>query len=913
MSSQMKQLLLAACHCCLLTAAGLLHAFSAQAQVPIIASVAPASGPAGTSVTISGSGFAAAAAQNAVLFGTARATVTAASATQLTVQVPVGASSVAPVTVSNLSSQRLGSSLTSGTPFFTLTFAGGLNAASYQATSLPIATSRTSLGGLESAEFNGDNYADFAVVADGVLRLVLSDGSGGYQPAFQLAVGTSINSVKVADVDANGTSDILVSGISQLLLLRNLGGGNGFASAVALNLGIDPPGTQFIQTGLEVQDTNADGRPDIVLSVLTLGNSRTQLVELRNTGTGFAAPMVLTEEVVSGFVVADFTQDGRLDVLAAVRNNTGGGTRLLLLAGTAAGTYAAPVVFSLSTVSSVSNTILTNDLNADGLPDLVFGGIVTPATGSAGGGVVVALRTSTGFVVQGPFGERPSSSAASVLAVADFSGDSNADVASNSLTGAFSVLPGIGNGQLGAGISLGISPITVLTTGDFNNDGRTDVAGYDNGTGSLTIYRYTGASPNQNNPPTLNALPDLTLDEDAPQQTVALSGISNGGDAGQAVTLTAVSSDPSLVPNPSISYFSPTSTGTLRLQPAANAFGTCTITVTASDGQTQNGTLSRTFRVTVNPINDAPTLDPIPDVIITTLAAGQASAVVALSGITPGPANENQVLTFASAVSLAGGGLISNGNVTYTSPETTGQYILPVAPSNPGLYATVTLTVNDGQSANNTFSRTFRVFYQPASGPAANAPTLDPIADQTASRALATQVPVPLAGITDGDPNQVLPLTVSATSSDPSLVTPGTVSYTSPASTGSLPYTISSTRGGTATISVTVSNGQSTNGSITRSFRITVPQVLVTAAGQQPAATLEVYPNPTSGGGFWLKSPAAGPADVTVLDLSGRVVWQGRLASLQQPQRVPLAVAAGLYVVRVRTAAATLARRLAVE
>lgn len=247
----MKQLLLAACHCGLLTAAGLLHAFSAQAQVPIIASVAPASGPAGTSVTISGSGsgFAAAAGQNAVLFGAARATVTAASATQLTVQVPVGASSVAPVTVSNLSSQRAGSSLTSGTPFFTLTFAGGLNAASYQATSLPIATSRTSLGGLESAEFNGDNYADFAVVADGVLRLVLSDGSGGYQPAFQLAVGTSINSVKVADVDANGTADILVSGISQLLLLRNLGGGNGFASAVALNLGIDPPEPSLYKLG----------------------------------------------------------------------------------------------------------------------------------------------------------------------------------------------------------------------------------------------------------------------------------------------------------------------------------------------------------------------------------------------------------------------------------------------------------------------------------------------------------------------------------------------------------------------------------------------------------------------------------------------------------------------------------------
>ena len=43
----------------------------------------------------------------------------------------------------------------------------------------------------------------------------------------------------------------------------------------------------------------------------------------------------------------------------------------------------------------------------------------------------------------------------------------------------------------------------------------------------------------------------------------------------------------------------------------ANAFGTATITVTVNDGQRANNTIARTFTVTVNAVNDPPTLDAI--------------------------------------------------------------------------------------------------------------------------------------------------------------------------------------------------------------------------------------------------------------------------------------------------------------
>lgn len=895
--------------------------FAAAAQ-PVITALAPTAAAAGATVTITGSGFAATPAQNAVYFGIGRATVTAATASQLTVRVPAGASSVAPVTVTNLATRQLGSSLTSGTPFFTVTFAGpGLNANSYRATSYPLGTSAIGSAGLATADFNADDYPDFAVVANDKLILLLSDGQGDYNAPLQVAAGTYPGRVRVADVDANGTPDLLVSGL-ELVLLRNLGNGNGFASAIALDLG----GSRRLDAGLfsiDVQDMNADGLPEILLTLPDLNtqtNGLSQLVELRNNGAGFDPPTVLLTDRLVGQVVADFTRDGKPDVLTIAANTAGiNSTRLLLLARNAANTgYDAPVELPVSNSTyNFTGRTLVADFNGDGLPDLL--NIAQLPNGTYG--IVELQRTATGFTVLGPFNQNPPSALNFSLPqlVADLNGDGLPDVLANSGT-TFVVLPGQAGGGLGQPLRYGPAG-TPLVAGDFDRDGRTDVATFDYTTGDVTVFRYTGAGLNANNPPTLNPLADLTLDEDAPQQTIALSGISNGGEPGQAVTLTAVSSDPALVPNPTIAYFSPTSTGTLRLKPAPDAFGTCTITVTAADGQAQNGMVTRAFRVTVNPVNDAPTLDPIPDVVLTTLNGISGQFSIPLSGITSGASNETQLLTLSAAFSWNDPGVFGgySSNISYTSPATTGRYdfIIAVNPATPRLLGTIMVTVNDGQLTNSSTTRTFRVYYNP-NGPVATIPpgppTLDVIADVTASRTLPTQLPVMLTGISGGDPSQALPLTVTAVSSDPDLVSVGTLSYTSPAATGSLPYAISSTRGGTATVSVLVSNGQPQNGSILRSFRVTVPGAAVVTAAWNPAGSPEVslYPNPAPGGRFAVVSPVAGALDITVLDLAGREVLAQRLAAGQQVA-LPAGTAQGVYLVRMRTAQGTATRRLVVE
>src|SRR5471030_1583932 len=91
----------------LLFAITLLSVFHALAATPAITSFSPASGPVGTSVTITGSGFNTTAANNIVFFGATVAQVTSASATILTVIVPAGAT-YQPISVLNGGTQLTG-------------------------------------------------------------------------------------------------------------------------------------------------------------------------------------------------------------------------------------------------------------------------------------------------------------------------------------------------------------------------------------------------------------------------------------------------------------------------------------------------------------------------------------------------------------------------------------------------------------------------------------------------------------------------------------------------------------------------------------------------------------------------------------------------------------------------------------
>jgi hypothetical protein len=215
---------------------------------------------------------------------------------------------------------------------------------------------------------------------------------------------------------------------------------------------------------------------------------------------------------------------------------------------------------------------------------------------------------------------------------------------------------------------------------------------------------YTVPQTILNYQPTLDPIGNVTVNENTGPQTVDLTGISSGSPTEhQTLTVTAFSSDPKTVPNPTITYTSPNPNALLTFTPAPNAAGVVTMTVMVDDGGTVSNTIIRNFTITVNPLNNPPTLDPLNNL---TIAENSGGHTVNLSGISSGAANEIQTLTVTAASSNPG--LIPNPTVTYTSPNATGTLTFtPV--TNAFGSVQITVTVDDGQPLNNTITRSFAV------------------------------------------------------------------------------------------------------------------------------------------------------------------------------------------------------------
>ena len=339
------------------------------------------------------------------------------------------------------------------------------------------------------------------------------------------------------------------------------------------------------------------------------------------------------------------------------------------------------------------------------------------------------------------------------------------------------------------------------------------------GTATITVTVNDGQAQNNtiirtftvsvaNQPPTLNAPADLAVMTNSGLHTINLSGISSGAaNEIQYLTVTAVSSNPALIPSPTVSYANANTFGTVTFVPAINATGTATISVTVNDGQAQNNTVTRTFTVTVTDVNQLPTLDAPANLAINANAGLQ---TVNLTGISSGAANESQTLTVTAVSSNPA--LISNPTVNYASANTTGTLTFTPVKNAAGT-VTITVKVNDGQTQNNTITRTFTVTVKaPNTPPTLNAPANLAI---DASSGLQT---VNLSGISAGAAGEIQTLTVTAVSSNPALIPNPTVNYASANATGTLTFTPVNSATGTATISVTVNDGQVQSNTVTRTF-----------------------------------------------------------------------------------------------
>jgi glucuronoarabinoxylan endo-1,4-beta-xylanase len=112
-------------------------------------------------------------------------------------------------------------------------------------------------------------------------------------------------------------------------------------------------------------------------------------------------------------------------------------------------------------------------------------------------------------------------------------------------------------------------------------------------------FKIGDAATPQLKPPTIDPISNQLLTVDAGSQSVPMTGITNGGDPGQTVAITATSDNPELIPSVTVNYTSPGTTGSLNFTPAAGKQGEATITVTLTDdGMLENET-KITFKVLV--------------------------------------------------------------------------------------------------------------------------------------------------------------------------------------------------------------------------------------------------------------------------------------------------------------------------
>ncbi|MES2567567.1 MAG: T9SS type A sorting domain-containing protein [Bacteroidota bacterium] len=130
-----------------------------------------------------------------------------------------------------------------------------------------------------------------------------------------------------------------------------------------------------------------------------------------------------------------------------------------------------------------------------------------------------------------------------------------------------------------------------------------------NGTGSSTNNSYNYFSYDSqsfstyNNAPTLNSISNYTLCQDAPTTTISLSGIGDGSSVeNQTVSITAYSNNTALIPDPTITYSHPNTSGLLSFNVNAGLSGTAIISVYADDAGPNNNQSVRTFTVLVKGI-----------------------------------------------------------------------------------------------------------------------------------------------------------------------------------------------------------------------------------------------------------------------------------------------------------------------
>jgi len=314
------------------------------------------------------------------------------------------------------------------------------------ANSIPVAVA--------SGDLNGDGKLDLVVADWNAVDVLLGNGDGTFQPPARFDLASPTESVVIGDFNNDGIPDLALDSCCGAVFVL-LGNGDGtFQPYRSFSTDADQYGN-----GITAGDLNGDGNLDLAAA----GYANVGILLGDGNGT-FGSNNYLIDRFVYALVTGDFNGDGNLDLAVA----GGGGINIML--GTGNGSFQTP-----THIPGDYYSLVAADFNGDGNLDIA-------ASGSKG--VTVLFGGGDGHFTGG--GSYPVYSTSSVignlgpLVAGDFNGDGKLDVAvsvGGGGVGAISILFGNGDGsfqppQTTAGQW---GPFS-LAAGDFNGDGRLDVA-----------------------------------------------------------------------------------------------------------------------------------------------------------------------------------------------------------------------------------------------------------------------------------------------------------------------------------------------------------------------------------------------------------------------------------------------------
>ena len=477
-------------------------------------------------------------------------------------------------------------------------------------------------------DFNNDGKADLAVAdaaSPGYVTILLGNGDGTFQTATNYPAGAyGLTSIALADFNEDGKMDLAVIplGVEFGPIAILLGNGDGTFQAPIIDSGFQSAG------GVVVGDFNGDGKPD-----LASADFESVLVALGNgDGTFQAASTIYGGDTYFSAVAAgDFNGDGKADL--ALGTDSLPATVLVLL-GNGNGTFQ---VGASSNLPEFPDQITVADFNGDGKADLA---LAEPALGTIPQfeGISILLGNGDGtfqIAVNYPVDTSTYEPTQVPVVVSDFNGDGIPDMAyvvynEYGGNGSASVYLGNGDGSFQSPIyyalNSGYSPATSLTVGDFNGDGRADIAAVEtnNTTGAVDVI--------------INSVVGAPT-------TAALTSSANPSTYGQTLMLTAT-----ITP--------PTATGIIAFHDGTNLLGTGTLnggTATLSISTLSGGQHLLTA-IYGGDTYDAPSTSPV---LIQTVNPAPTSVTISSS---PDPSTYRQMVTLTAEVTSSA---TATGTVTF--------------------------------------------------------------------------------------------------------------------------------------------------------------------------------------------------------------------------------------------------------